>query len=126
MPQAPSSIMSLVCKPSICVVGTQPAPECSPAKPAPFPMECPLQHHQDGGGRWALDFFGSRPLLLPMGRIQLIAPSHFSSQQHFDGRAQDSRESPSSQTILHLGPLSLLTPSQYLLLPPDIHYLLFP
>ncbi|XP_070348696.1 cadherin-related family member 4 isoform X11 [Equus asinus] len=54
------------------------------------------------------------------------APSSIMSLQHFDGRAQDSRESPSSQTILHLGPLSLLTPSQYLLLPPDIHYLLFP
>ncbi|XP_070348688.1 cadherin-related family member 4 isoform X2 [Equus asinus] len=53
------------------------------------------------------------------------APSSIMSL-HFDGRAQDSRESPSSQTILHLGPLSLLTPSQYLLLPPDIHYLLFP
>ncbi|XP_044906248.1 cadherin-related family member 4 isoform X7 [Felis catus] len=48
------------------------------------------------------------------------------SLQHFDGRAQDSRESPFSQTTLHLGPLSILTPSQRLLLPPGIHYLLFP
>ncbi|XP_032314379.1 cadherin-related family member 4 isoform X3 [Camelus ferus] len=54
------------------------------------------------------------------------APSSVMSLQHFDGRAQDSRESPSFQTILHLGPLSLRTPSQYLLLPPGIHYLLFP
>nr|XP_045361945.1 cadherin-related family member 4 isoform X5 [Camelus bactrianus] len=52
------------------------------------------------------------------------APSSVMSL-HFDGRAQDSRESPSFQTILHLGPLSLRTPSQYLLLPPGIHYLLF-
>ncbi|XP_064352602.1 cadherin-related family member 4 isoform X2 [Camelus dromedarius] len=54
------------------------------------------------------------------------APSSVMSLQHFDGRAQDSRESSSFQTILHLGPLSLRTPSQYLLLPPGIHYLLFP
>ncbi|XP_027439637.2 cadherin-related family member 4 isoform X3 [Zalophus californianus] len=44
----------------------------------------------------------------------------------FDGRAQDSRESPSSQTTLHLGPLSLFSPSQHLLSPPGNHYLLFP
>ncbi|XP_040301326.1 cadherin-related family member 4 isoform X2 [Herpailurus yagouaroundi] len=54
------------------------------------------------------------------------APSSVDMSLHFDGRAQDSRESPFSQTTLHLGPLSLLTPSQRLLLPPGIHYLLFP
>lgn len=54
--------------------------------------------------------------LLPRGRAQLIAPSHSSHQEHFDGRAQDPREPPSSQTTLHLGPLSLLSPSQYFLL----------
>jgi hypothetical protein len=37
---------------------------------------------------------GSWPLhLLPVGRVQLISPFH-SFQQHFDGRAQDARESP--------------------------------
>ncbi|XP_027378161.1 cadherin-related family member 4 isoform X8 [Bos indicus x Bos taurus] len=54
------------------------------------------------------------------------APSSVMSLHHFDGRAQDSREFPFFQTILHLGPLSLQTSSQYLCLPPDIHYLLFP
>ncbi|XP_072577069.1 cadherin-related family member 4 isoform X7 [Vulpes vulpes] len=44
------------------------------------------------------------------------APSSVMSLEHFDGRAQDPREPPSSQTTLHLGPLSLLSPSQYFLL----------
>ncbi|XP_036905593.1 cadherin-related family member 4 isoform X3 [Sturnira hondurensis] len=43
---------------------------------------------------------------------------------HFDGRAQDSRESPSSQTTSHPDPLSLLSPSQGLL-PPSTHYLMY-
>ncbi|XP_019486335.1 PREDICTED: cadherin-related family member 4 isoform X1 [Hipposideros armiger] len=38
------------------------------------------------------------------------APSSVMNLQHFDGRAQDSRESPSSQPILPLGPQSLPTP----------------
>ncbi|KAM9073969.1 cadherin-related family member 4 isoform 1-T1 [Megaptera novaeangliae] len=54
------------------------------------------------------------------------APSSVMSLQHFDGRAQDPRESRSFQTILYLGPLSFHTPFQYLCLPPGIHYLLFP
>ncbi|CAD7685186.1 unnamed protein product [Nyctereutes procyonoides] len=44
------------------------------------------------------------------------APSSVMSLEHFDGRAQDPCEPPSSQTTLHLGPLSLLSPSQYFLL----------
>ncbi|KAM9073970.1 cadherin-related family member 4 isoform 2-T2 [Megaptera novaeangliae] len=54
------------------------------------------------------------------------APRMETPQQHFDGRAQDPRESRSFQTILYLGPLSFHTPFQYLCLPPGIHYLLFP
>ena len=73
---------------------------------------------EEAGG--LLTLLGAGLHLLPMGRVQLIAPSHSSPQQHFDGRAQDPRESRSFQTILYLGPLSFHTPFQYLCLPPGL------
>lgn len=105
----------------------------SPAKPAPFPMAgypCGRDHTstirmQEAGGFFTL-LGGQASTCSPWAEVTSLHPPHSSPQHHFDGRAQDSREFPFFQTILHLGPLSLQTSSQYLCLPPDIHYLLFP
>lgn len=102
MPRAPSSVVSLVCQPTILYRGHRGCSRVPPCQACLLCMATPGRAHgstirmEETVG--LLTPLGEDLQPLPGGRAQLIALSHSPHQQHFDGRAQDSGESPSSQT----------------------------